>query len=590
MHRRAISGVLLLLGFAVALGAGNREQAAAQDEAPRCVHAPYFADEIRPPETAVFWFGRVTAYENYADVRTGYTDAELYLRIAIFDRRIWYDTTPSAADLDAWDAVTLYLDLEGEGGSTPDAGDYRFVAQFSRDGPRAGYQAAYQGDGSGWEAATVSFTTTSTYRGLGGPNRDEDNRGWVLWYHIPFASLGLSGPPPETAAWGMAVALHDRDDAADSMAIATKTWPEAANLDQPATWGRLSFGPPTYTPPPAVARGTVTVRHKLDGATVVDGAVGGGTTCGSGLDYWSEWGNANYAGQANANVQNQADIADWPCFSRYYVTFPLGAIPTGRIVLSATMTLHQFGNSGGGSWGEPNPSLIQVFSVSDDWNEQTLTWNNGPLAAENVSAAWVDALTSFPGWPGVPRVWDVSYAVAQAYAAGQPLRLALYSADMPYHSGKYFVTSDTGDWNAVARPTLTVTWGEPLATVRKEVRPVAPTQGQVATYTLALLGNGDPLTLTDDLPAQVSAPLAIQVTGGPAAQYDAGAHRLLWSGSPGVGQPVTITFPATVLVSGPQAVFNTAVLSDSVGLVSSDEAVLIVDARQIWLPLVLRDG
>ena len=48
-----------------------------------------------------------------------------------------------------------------------------------------------------------------------------------------------------------------------------------------------------------------------------------------------------------------------------------------------------------------------------------------------------------------------------AQATGQPLQLALYSADGPLHTGKYFWSSDVGDWNAEGRPTLTVVWGEP---------------------------------------------------------------------------------------------------------------------------------
>jgi hypothetical protein len=84
---------------------------------------------------------------------------------------------------------------------------------------------------------------------------------------------------------------------------------------------------------------------------------------------------------------------------------------------------------------------------------------------ENVSRAWADPVTgcgtpSVP-WPCFARTWDVSYAVAQAYAAGKPLRLALYEADSHYHSGKYFTSSNTEDWNAAGRPTLTVTWGTP---------------------------------------------------------------------------------------------------------------------------------
>ncbi len=38
----------------------------------------------------------------------------------------------------------------------------------------------------------------------------------------------------------------------------------------------------------------------------------------------------------------------------------------------------------------------------------------------------------------------MSGAAAEAYVAGQPLRLALYSPDSAFHSGKYFFSSDIG--------------------------------------------------------------------------------------------------------------------------------------------------
>ncbi len=127
--------------------------------------------------------------------------------------------------------------------------------------------------------------------------------------------------------------------------------------------------------------------------------------------------------------------------------------------MSATLTLHQFGNAGGA--GQAHPSWIQVLTASSAWQEGTITWNNAPLAEENIGGSWVAPITDFPDWPGVPRTWDVSYAVARAYARGQPLRLILYEADSAYHSGKYFVSSDTGDWNVEGRPRLVVAWGEP---------------------------------------------------------------------------------------------------------------------------------
>ena len=63
----------------------------------------------------------------------------------------------------------------------------------------------------------------------------------------------------------------------------------------------------------------------------------------------------------------------------------------------------------------------------------------------------------------MPIEWDVSRPVAQAYSTGAPLRLALYSADRPAHSGKHFISSDIGAWNAQGRPTLEIQLGTPVA-------------------------------------------------------------------------------------------------------------------------------
>jgi hypothetical protein len=231
------------------------------------------------------------------------------------------------------------------------------------------------------------------------------------------------------------------------------------NAARPASWGELRFGLPGYAAPSHGQTGTTTVRHKLNGAVVADSEVGGHSTCGGNpAAYWTEWGNAIYAGTGDFNVQNQSDVSDWPCFSKIYATFPLGQIPPGKVIVSAILKVYQMGGS---EPAQAAPSLIQVFRVTGDWQENALTWNNAPQALENVSQAWVNPITQFPGWPGVERTWDVSRAAANAYAEGLPLRLALYSADSEYHSGKYFVSSDTGDWNEQGRPTLIITWGTP---------------------------------------------------------------------------------------------------------------------------------
>jgi hypothetical protein len=142
----------------------------------------------------------------------------------------------------------------------------------------------------------------------------------------------------------------------------------------------------------------------------------------------------------------------------------LDGLPQGRNIISATLTLHHWGNSGDPNPGQPNaasPSFIHVLTVPPEWTESTLTWNNDPQPAENVSQAWVPVLGPCNPPCVIPRSWDVSYAVANAYAAGRPISFAVYSSDGPAHSGKFFSTSEIENNNAQWRPTLTVVWGEP---------------------------------------------------------------------------------------------------------------------------------
>jgi hypothetical protein len=430
--------------------------------ATRRVYAPNYDPTMWFGGAGIVWFGKISPTENYADIRVGYTNATLYIRLTVFDRRIWCNTNPSATDPTLWDTIALNLRLTGNTGNAPDQKSYRLIAPFNAGvGCVAGnWATTFQGNGTSWTPTNVAFSIDNWYRGPtgAGPNQDADNQGWVLTYQIPFSSFGLNTPPAPGTTWGMSLTLYDRDDAAGTP-IASKTWPENMVRDQPSTWGQLVFGLPlAYVAPRATPRTTVTIANGLNGATVPDGQVGGGLVCGQGLEVWTQWGQKNYAGQNQVNVQNQEDVSDWPCFSKYYITFPLSSIPAGKVIISSTVTLYQFGNAGQGWTPGPYRSLIQVSSVNEDWNENTLAWNNAPVASEYINETYVDPLDTTPPWPGVPRTFDVSSAVAKAYAAGIPLRLVFYSADGPMHSGKYFYSSDA---DPEGRPKLQVLWGDP---------------------------------------------------------------------------------------------------------------------------------
>ncbi len=261
----------------------------------------------------------------------------------------------------------------------------------------------------------LPFSTISGWRG-NAPNDNIDDRGWSLVYKIPFTSLGLSSPPNTDETWKIAINLYDRDDQTGSP-IPIKSWPYRMEDLKPLTWGEISFGVPKTIPSNEVPDGVTMIRHKLNGAQVFDAHVGGGTTCGS--DYWPDfydgWGEANLQGATQVNIQNQADVADWPCYSKYYVTFPLDTIPLGKEITSATFRFYQFGNSGQGWEPAPQPSFIQIGGISDDWDERTITWNNAPTLKENYSSAWVYPLEEFPDYPGIPVEWDILEPVKDSY-------------------------------------------------------------------------------------------------------------------------------------------------------------------------------
>jgi hypothetical protein len=420
------------------------------------INAPSFDGEIVFQKTAIFWFGKVTPSENYTDVRIGYNASELFVHLAIFDRSTWYDKTPTPSTFNEWDSASLYLNLSG-------VSAYRFDGQLNAWGERDAFQASYIKTGTSWVPLAVPFTTETGWRGDAPNVETQEDRGWRITYRIPFTSLGLSAAPPEGATWNLGVSVSDRDDDIGTP-IPEKSWPEELESDQPASWGQLVFGLPGDQAAAATTAESVVIRHGLGGTTVVDGTVGGGTDCGAKAvqaDFFTEWGETNYAGAHQVNVQNQYDVSDWPCFSKVYFTFPLDQVPEGKTVLSATLTVYQFSNAGGGDYGIPPGSWIQVSKVKESWNEATLTWNNAPGAWENIGSTWVDWIQSPVPWPGIPRSWDVSAAVAEAYSAGEPVSLVLYSPDTAQHSGKYFTSSETGDWNETGRPTLEVTIGNP---------------------------------------------------------------------------------------------------------------------------------
>ena len=195
----------------------------------------------------------------------------------------------------------------------------------------------------------------------------------------------------------------------------------------------------------------------------------------------------------------------------------------------------------------------------------------------------------FPELPGEPREWDVTGAVADADASGGPLRLALYESDGAYHSGKYFWSSDIDEWSAELRPTLTITWGQSVATLKKAAVPAFGEQGDAIVYTLDLIGSDSTLVLTDTLPSGTSAPVQFQLTGTDVTPtYDPEGHRLTWSDVPPLGHQVYVSYTVTIVTDQREALVNVAEMHQVGGELSVATTTVIANPHPTHLPLVFK--
>ena len=559
----------------------------------RRANIPYFPDEVEWDQTAVFWFGKNeqgVPSRNYADARVAYTAEALQVRVTIVDYYLWYKLDPSATDdLARYDAVAIYLDTGFDRAARPQTDDYTFLvgAHHWPSENATEYHRQARGTGTGWDTTWNGAWTD--YESMQwdcnpGPNSNECgiDFGWTAIFTIPWDTLGRSGPPSQGILWGLGVLLHDRDDQPPAGYVAPEPWPEVFDANSPATWGELHFGYADYEPTPAIPEGTTVIRAASpEDNTVEDAWMGGGGTCSGGHEGGSE---INHGDDAGLFVGTETAPTHFPCFNKSYLRFSLDAIPPGKVIISATLTLHHWGNA---DPDHAQPSWVHLFTIADPWEEMTIHWNNAPLVKENVAATWIYPVPSFPGWPGNPYHWDATQAVAEAYAAGRPASMAIYGSDSAQHSSKYLTSSETGDWNTEGRPTLAVTWGQPQAVLHKQAWPVIVSKGDIVTYTLHWLGTGQPLTMTDTLPNGLSAPGQISTNSGEAS-YSPPTRQVVWTGAPASGQAVTVTFPVTVQVDGPLALSNTAILTADDGPTSSDMALIIVDGYPIYLPATMK--
>lgn len=573
-----IGMVLLFLGFAPMMTVVEAQT----PPLPRRVNIRHFDENVSWARSALFWFGENEVSlpgKNYTDVRTAYTDNGLQIRVTVVDYFLWYNTNATSSDdLTQYDAVTIYIDTAPNASTTPQINSYQFLIAARHWQDMDNYVRQARGTGSGWDINWIPSNAWTAYSTMSwgcnpGPNNNDCSVdfGWTAFFTIPWSTFGLSAPPAESTVWHYAVQLYDRDNQPPAGAVAPEYWPETFTENNPSTWAELHFGYADYQPVPTSPQGTTVIRAASPtDNTVEDSWMGGGGWCNSGQEGDKQGSETNHGNDSELFVGNETAETNFPCFNKSYLRFSLDDIPAGKKIISANLTLHLWGNA---NEELAQPSWIHLFSIKDPWTESGITWNNAPLAQENIAVTKVDPLRSFPGWPGIPYNWDATQAVAEAYADGEPVNLALYSSDSAEHSSKYFTASEAGDWDAVGRPTLTIVWGSanPLS-ITPAAQAIAP--GRETSYTLHI-----------DPAADFGSTVDISVSP-PSSDLQLSLSDTTVSPPADVILTVTDTHPAGSLSSGE---WYKLTLTGSSGSNSyNTTADLLVGGTRVYLPLVLR--
>jgi hypothetical protein len=123
----------------------------------------------------------------------------------------------------------------------------------------------------------------------------------------------------------------------------------------------------------------------------------------------------------------------------------------------------------------------------------------------------------------------------------------------------------------------------------KSVTPASADQGQQASYTIQIVGDGAAASLSDPLPADLALAAGPTTTPAsvPAASYDSGTRTIVWSGTPADAEIVRISYTVTVTRATTGLVANIATVAHA-GTPANLTAVLIANPLRSFLPALRR--
>jgi uncharacterized repeat protein (TIGR01451 family) len=120
------------------------------------------------------------------------------------------------------------------------------------------------------------------------------------------------------------------------------------------------------------------------------------------------------------------------------------------------------------------------------------------------------------------------------------------------------------------------------------VTPRQASYGESLTYTVTLVGNGQPVTITDSIPGALDyVPGSVSVTPEMGTLSVDNDVQLRWTGTLTDGVPFHLVYQAAVAVTAPTAIRDT-VLVDQAGEIDEWSTTIIANGYKIYLPVVTK--
>jgi uncharacterized repeat protein (TIGR01451 family) len=124
---------------------------------------------------------------------------------------------------------------------------------------------------------------------------------------------------------------------------------------------------------------------------------------------------------------------------------------------------------------------------------------------------------------------------------------------------------------------------------RKIVTPTAASITETITYTISIIGNGNPISVTDYLPSQLTY-LASTLTCPGSVSYEVDIRLVRYAGTPTIGQECNLEIVVRVDTDRRMAVINSATIDNGQLPVKNVSATAIFNGTRLYLPCIYRSS